>query len=408
MATSDPASNDLRVLVCAPIGRDAALARDALGKAHFSVDICSDVDALCREAALGAAVLLLTQEALSPPSLDRLLDALAGQPSWSDLPLVVLISRGPGTLASTSLVASLAPRASVTLLERPVRITTLVSAVRAAFWARQRQYEVRDLLAARLEAEEAERRARADAEQAVQIRDQFLASVAHDLKNPLAGIKGYAQLLRRQTLRTNGPGSDRLVRGLGQIDHMVTRAIGQIDELLDVARLRASQTLELDTVPTDLVALARTLVQEYQEAASEHEIQLTAASDEILGVWDAARLERVLANLLANAMKYSEPGSMVEVHVGSDERWPAGWATLSVRDHGIGIPSADLPRLFEPFYRASNAVGRKPGTGLGLAGARHIVQQHGGTIDVESTEGVGSTFTIRLPVTPPGRRAGRA
>jgi signal transduction histidine kinase len=350
----------------------------------------------------------LTQEALSPPSLDRLLDALAGQPSWSDLPLVVLISRGPGTLASTSLVASLAPRASVTLLERPVRIITLVSAVRAAFWARQRQYEVRDLLAARLEAEEAERRARADAEQAVQIRDQFLASVAHDLKNPLAGIKGYAQLLRRQTLRTNGPGSDRLVRGLGQIDHMVTRAIGQIDELLDVARLRASQALELDAVPTDLVALARTLVQEYQEAASEHEIQLTASSEEILGVWDAGRLERVLANLLTNATKYSEPGSIVEVHVGSDERWPGGWATLSVRDHGIGIPSADLPRLFESFYRASNAVGRKPGTGLGLAGARHIVRQHGGTIDVESTEGVGSTFTIRLPVTPPGRRTGRA
>jgi signal transduction histidine kinase len=278
-----------------------------------------------------------------------------------------------------------------------------VSAVRAALWARRRQYEVRDLLAARLQAEEAERRARAEAEQAVQIRDQFLASIAHDLKNPLTAIKGYAQLLGRQAARSNGPGGDRLVQGLGKIDQMVARTIGQIDELLDVARLRASQSLELNTVPTDLVALVRSVVEQYQQAATGHRIRVETTADEILGVWDANRLERVLANLLANAIKYSEPGSDVEVLVGLD---PEGAASLTVRDRGIGIPAVDLPRLFEPFYRASNAVGRKPGTGLGLAGARHIVEQHGGTIAVESAEGRGSTLTVRLPVVPADRRTG--
>ena len=403
MATSDPADTDLRVLICAPVGRDAALARETLNEAGIVADVAADVAALCREIEVGAAVLLLTQEALSPAAIERLLAALTGQPSWSDLPIVVLISRGPSTPANAMLAAHLAPRANVTFLERPVRAATLVSATRSALWARQRQYEVRDLLLARLQAEDAERRARAAAEQAVEIRDQFLASVAHDLKTPLGTIKGYAQLLRRQAARATGLSTERLVQGLDKIDDMVTRAVGQIDELLDVARLRASQSLELDTAPTDLVSLAQGVVEEYRQASSDHRIRVEAAVDEVLGVWDSARLERVLANLLTNAIKYSEPGSEIVVRVALDERAAESWATLSVRDRGIGIPSEDLPRLFEPFYRASNAVGRKPGTGLGLAGARHIVEQHGGRIEVESAEGVGSTFTVRLPVVPAAR-----
>jgi signal transduction histidine kinase len=407
MVTTKPSEADVRVVICAPVGRDASLAQQTLNKADIHADIVADVDALCREIEIGAGVLLVTQEALVPAALERLLATLNVQLSWSDLPIVALISRGPSTPANAMLAAHLAPRASVTFLERPVSTTTLVSATRAALWARQRQYEVRDLLLARLQAEEAERRARAAAEQAVQIRDQFLASVAHDLKNPLGAIKGYAQLLRRQAVKANGLGTERLVQGLDRIDTMVTRAVGQIDELLDVARLRASQALELNTAPTDLVALAHLVVEEFQQASSWHRIRIETAVDEILGVWDAARLERVIENLLANATKYSEPDSEIVIRVALSESASESWATLSVRDRGIGIPPKDLPRLFEPFYRASNAVGQKPGTGLGLAGARHIVEQHGGVIEVESVEGHGSTFTVRLPVVPVGHSTTR-
>ncbi len=104
-------------------------------------------------------------------------------------------------------------------------------------------------------------------------------------------------------------------------------------------------------------------------------------------------MTQLIENLIENGVKYSPAGGEVRVHVWREN----GHANLTVSEDGIGIPPADLPKLFEPFYRASNAVGQKPGTGLGLAGARHIVEQHGGRIEVESTEGVGSTFRVRLP-----------
>ena len=117
----------------------------------------------------------------------------------------------------------------------------------------------------------------------------------------------------------------------------------------------------------------------------------------LVGEWDVARLERVLGNLLSNAIKYSPNGGEIAVSV----RAEAGQAVLTVQDRGIGIPPADQPRVFERFERARNAVGRIGGSGIGLATSKQIIEQHGGTIAVESREGQGSTFTVRLPLTPP-------
>jgi signal transduction histidine kinase len=114
------------------------------------------------------------------------------------------------------------------------------------------------------------------------------------------------------------------------------------------------------------------------------------------------RLVRVLDNLLANGIKYSPNGGEIEVSLARQDDGGAAWAVLAVRDHGLGIPAADRPRVFERFRRARNVVGLIGGTGIGLASTRQIVEQHGGTITVVSQEGVGSTFTVRLPLTPPG------
>ena len=111
---------------------------------------------------------------------------------------------------------------------------------------------------------------------------------------------------------------------------------------------------------------------------------------------DAARLERVLDNLFANALTYSPAGGDIEVRVTRED----DAVVIAVRDHGLGVPAADLAHVFAPFHRGSN-VGRIEGTGMGLAGARHIVEAHGGTLTVESVEGVGSTFTVRLPFDAP-------
>jgi signal transduction histidine kinase len=118
----------------------------------------------------------------------------------------------------------------------------------------------------------------------------------------------------------------------------------------------------------------------------------------VVGEWDRMRLERVLDNLLSNAVKYSPQGGPIAIRVGREDDAGGAWAVVSVRDDGIGVPAEDLPWIFERYRRAGNVAGRVAGTGIGLAGARQIVEQHGGTIGVESDEGQGTTVTVRLPL----------
>jgi signal transduction histidine kinase len=230
-------------------------------------------------------------------------------------------------------------------------------------------------------------------------KDSFLAAVSHDLKNPLSAIKARAQFLQRRTEKLEG--AEPVTQGLQAIDQAATRITGMINELLDVARLQAGKPLDLDRQPMDLVDLARQVVAEYQPSTERHEVRVASKAPMLLGQWDRARLERVVANLVANAIKYSPEGGPVQVEVGRERRGGGEWAVLRVRDRGVGIPAADLPRVFDRFYRGSNVQGRIEGTGIGLAGARQIVEQHGGEVLVESKELVGSTFTVRLPLEAP-------
>jgi signal transduction histidine kinase len=242
---------------------------------------------------------------------------------------------------------------------------------------------------------ERERGARADADAAVKIRDEFLASASHDLRAPLTAIRGYAALARR---RLTAVENATVVNALGQIEAAVNRATAALDELLDLAQLQAGRRLALHRVRVDLVQLVRRMASDHEVAAQQCSIQVVSQLPELLGSWDAARLERALGNIVGNAVKFSPPGEEVVITIAQQLDRLGIWATVEVRDRGIGIPPGELPHIFERFYRAPNTSGRVPGTGLGLAGARDIVEQHGGGIYVESVEGQGSTFTIRLPV----------
>lgn len=225
-------------------------------------------------------------------------------------------------------------------------------------------------------------------------QEDFLAAASHDLRNPLGAVTGQTQLLRRRLKRPGPPDVDRLLAGIAAIDATAARMTTLIDELVDVARLRAGQPLDLRLGPVDLVALARQCVDRYGRASGRVRVEAEAP---VVGVWDERRLERVLANLLTNALKYSPDGGEIVVRVArqTDER--GAWAVVAVRDQGVGIPAAGLPHVFERYWRGAN-VGDIAGTGIGLAGARRIVEQHGGIIAVESDEGVGSTFSFRLPL----------
>ena len=265
---------------------------------------------------------------------------------------------------------------------------TLVIAIVRDVTERQRIEDERIRLIAR------ERQARAEAERAIAVRDQVLAAVSHDLKAPLTVINGRAQLLVRRLQRMNAGQAELIIGSLHEIQTSVRRMRVWIDELVDVAHLEVGQELHLNRTRTDLVALARAAAAEYQETCEGNRLRVEASEPELVGEWDAERLQRVLANLISNAIKYSPDGGPVTISVARE----GATCVLTVRDSGVGIPVADQPHLFEQFHRASNVIGRIAGTGIGLAAARHIVEQHDGTIGVETCEGVGSTFTVRLPL----------
>jgi signal transduction histidine kinase len=146
------------------------------------------------------------------------------------------------------------------------------------------------------------------------------------------------------------------------------------------------------------VALARRAASDQQVTSAPCGIIVETELSELIGSWDADRLERLLGNLLSNAVKYSPAGGDVCVTVGCETDAGRRWAAIRVTDQGIGIPAEDIPHVFEAFRRAGNVAGVVRGTGLGLAGAREVVEQHGGRIGVESREGHGSTFTVHIPL----------
>jgi PAS domain S-box-containing protein len=233
-----------------------------------------------------------------------------------------------------------------------------------------------------------------------QAREAFLTAAAHDLRTPLTGLRGHAQLARRRLARVDRPGLAPIAEHLAQIDDATARMAALIDELMDVVRDQTGQRLSLDRRPTDLVALVRGVVAQHS-ASTEHclrvETELTALEAHV----DAARMERVIGNLLSNAIKFSPEGGDIVVRLGREDG-PLGPAVaIAVQDRGLGIPALDLPHVFTRFRRARNVVGQIPGAGIGLAGALQIVSAHGGTIDVQSREGHGSTFMVRLPLVGP-------
>ena len=232
---------------------------------------------------------------------------------------------------------------------------------------------------------------------AEQDRVAFVDAATHDLKNPLTSLKARVQLLLRRVQRGQVLEPTALTVGLAAIDGDATRMVTLIDELMDAAQLRTGQALTLTPVPTDLVALAHDCVADTRRRTT-HTLAVESSEPALVGAWDRPRLERVVQNLLDNAIKYSPGGGDIVLRMTcEDDPDGTAWAVLSVQDNGVGIPAADLPHIFERFWRGSN-VGGTVGAGIGLAGAQQIVEQHGGTIAVASTEGKGSTVTVRLPL----------
>jgi two-component system, sensor histidine kinase and response regulator len=221
------------------------------------------------------------------------------------------------------------------------------------------------------------------------LKDDFLGLVSHELRTPLTSIIGYARLLRDQ--RTSNLNTDQFAE---VIQKNAQRLLRLVEDLLFLSQNQPGE-LAVELRSADLADIAASVVEEMRPEAQRKHIDLAfcAAAVPCLAV-DPARMAQLLGNLISNAVKFTADGGKVEVSLGMDE----DQAVLSVADTGVGIPAADRERIFERFFRTATATRQViPGTGLGLAIAKDIVEAHHGTIAVDSDEGRGSTFRIRIP-----------
>ncbi len=237
-----------------------------------------------------------------------------------------------------------------------------------------------------------------EAETALSVRNTFLSSISHDLKTPLAAIKANIQLVQRRMRRAQ-PIENEWVNGrLGAAEQAITKMTGMIDDLLDLSRIRTRQHSEDSFLPLDLLLLLRVAVIEQQATTRRHRLLLTTAGESLFVHGSATRLDRVITNLLGNAIKYSPQGGDITIVATKEQCEEQDWARLSIADQGMGIPTSDLPHIFTPFQRASNVISHIQGTGIGLASVTQVIEQHQGTIEVTSEEGQGSCFIVRLPL----------
>lgn len=238
----------------------------------------------------------------------------------------------------------------------------------------------------------AEQQARSAAQEAVHLRDAFLSIASHELKTPVTALLGYVELLQRRALQ-NGA-QERDLRSIQIIYDQAWRLTNLIGSLLDISRIETGQ-LRLDPALLDLRALVRRIISEMEPVFERYTFSYDLPAQALIVEGDAVRLEQVLHNLFQNATRYSPPGSTVTIRLWSEDQS----ARLSVRDQGIGIPAAALPHIFQRFFRAhAGDTHRISGLGIGLYVVKEIVGLHGGSVDVESAEGMGSTFTVTLPL----------
>lgn len=241
-----------------------------------------------------------------------------------------------------------------------------------------------------------------EAKQALRLRNEFISSITHDLRTPLTSIKGYGQILRRRVLRLKLTEPEKLLEPLTSIDATVVRMNEQIAGLLDMARIQMGGTLNLHRSKVDLVAMIQRIIKLFAPLLNQHQVEFTSAAPTLDGFWDSLYLERMLLNILANAIKYSPTGGTITLEVHLDTSVSPERAVVRICDQGVGIPAADVPHIFEPFYRAANTRERGiNGTGIGLASVHQIVELHGGTITVVSQENIGTCFSVELPVAEP-------
>ncbi len=387
---SNTPSAEMRVIVLPPTRADGLAMAKLFEVGEIAFALVRDISELCREVSFGAGSVIVGEEAvLTDP--EQLINCVAAQPMWSDLPIIVLSRSGRESGALAPVISKLG---NVSVVERPVRTSTLVSLVRSNHRARIRQYQVRTYVFEREELLASERAARSEVERASRMKDEFLATLSHELRTPLNAVLGWTQVLRKsQDLPTDA------ANGLRVIERNARSQAQIIEDLLDMSSI-ISGKVRLDVQSVDLAVIVNVTVETVRPAAQAKDIRLHVVLDPLAGPvrGDPSRLQQVLWNLLTNAVKFTPKGGRVTVTLARIN----SHLEIEVADSGEGIDPAFLPYVFDRFRQADASTSRRHGgLGLGLSIVKQLVEFHGGTISAKSMGlGTGATFRLTLPLMP--------
>ena len=409
-----------RVLILAPIGRDAQAAARNLTAVHIDNVICVDIDDLLLKLNEGGAAALVTEEAFLSAGTKSLEDWVTNQPPWSDFPFVVLTSRATSAATQAYRLRLLQSLGNVSLLERPLNAVTLMSTVQAALRARRRQYEIEDYLheresaAAQLEdlvrkrtrqiqqanrelrreiAERKQAEAALQQAQKMEMIGQMTGGIAHDFNNLLTAVLGNLELATR---RASDEKIQRYLQGATQAAKRGAKLTGQLLAFSRTQRL-TTESVDLNAVVTAMGDLLFTTI------GATVRIETILQKDLWPAVADPSQMESVILNLAVNARDAMPDGGRLTISTENvedgDPRKPyelgAGdYVALSVEDTGIGMTDEVVAKAFEPFF-TTKPVGS--GTGLGLSQVYGIVKQTGGTVSISTKVGHGTIMTAYLP-----------
>lgn len=376
--------NEQRILVLAAVKPDSILSQQILLEAGLQTDICNDIQDLCQAISEGVGAILVAEEMLFPRGLDELKVTLSSQPPWSEIPVIVITCDGDFTQSGQEIMQALEILRNVTLLERPVRLMTLVSIIKGALKSRQRQYEMRELLDKYQQSSDA-------AQAASKAKSYFLANMSHEIRTPLGVIMGFSELLLDDS--TSDEDRVEFVSTIHRNGKLLTQII---DDILDLSKVEADK-LTIESIPCSIPELMADVESLMKHQAQQKNILLHLQTEDnvprIINT-DPTRLKQILINVIGNAIKFTNRGH-VHVHVARKE---FSKLEFVVQDTGRGISAEHQQMLFQPFSQADITTTRKfGGTGLGLVLSRRLAEALGGGLELTtSQENVGSTFTITL------------
>jgi signal transduction histidine kinase len=376
-----------RVLILTVTEKDSVATADLIQRMGYDSFICRSVDHLCFEIGIGVGAIIVAKEVLQAHYVQKISTMLNSQPAWSFPPLILLIASGDLSKSSEKTLNLLAPLRNITLLERPVRISTMSSVIKSALSDRARQYELRDLL-------EALQKSKEEAVQANKSKTEFLANMSHEIRTPLGAILGFAELLTESGIPEHE--KEPYISAIQRNGELLTALI---DDVLDLSKVEAGR-IEMEVLVVEIKELVTEVVTALKSKIAARNIQILVNFESNVPSFikiDPIRLKQILINIIGNAIKFTSEG-VVTMHVLLDESDVGSKLIFEITDNGLGISPEQSKKLFQPFTQADSSVTRKfGGTGLGLALSRKLAQALGGDLVLkESIPGNGSTFRISV------------